>query len=253
MERNCYCETYYEGFRQGSLAAATTMLPALFETVRPKSILDIGCGVGAWLRAAIDLGVEDVLGVDGSWVNPDQLMIPRDKFQIADLASGNWKPQRNFDLGLCMEVLEHIPDAAGRVVVKRLSEHTTIALISAAIPGQGGGGHNHINEQWQSYWAKIFEEHGFLASDALRRSSWAKTCIPYWYRQNAVIYASAEVLRNFRFLQTPIDDLDIVHPVLFRKRCLKKPKSKRLLSQLRKRLFGKGLSSARLSRAQRGY
>ena len=31
----------------------------------PASLLDVGCGSGAWLRAAIDLGVRDVLGIDG--------------------------------------------------------------------------------------------------------------------------------------------------------------------------------------------
>jgi ribosomal protein L11 methylase PrmA len=47
----------------------------LFECYKPTSILDVGCGIGTWLSVARELGVENVYGVEGPWINPMQLRI----------------------------------------------------------------------------------------------------------------------------------------------------------------------------------
>src|SRR5437764_15267703 len=49
-----------------SVAGAQVALGLLFsQQGRPESLLDVGCGQGTWLRAALDLGIKDVCGLDG--------------------------------------------------------------------------------------------------------------------------------------------------------------------------------------------
>jgi hypothetical protein len=44
-------------------------------------------------------------------------------------------------MGLCLEVLEHIPDENWRPVLENIAKLSDIILFSAAVPGQGGVGH----------------------------------------------------------------------------------------------------------------
>ena len=77
--------------------------------------MDIGCGVGPWLRAALDLGASEVLGMDGDYIDPATLMIDPSAFIPADLAAMSLKEALGdraaapFDLVICMEVAEHLP------------------------------------------------------------------------------------------------------------------------------------------------
>src|ERR1700688_4240401 len=66
--------------------SAREILPLVLDVVKPASAVDIGCGTGNWLSVASELGVGDVLGVDGQWVKA-QLAIPADKFIAHDLST----------------------------------------------------------------------------------------------------------------------------------------------------------------------
>jgi hypothetical protein len=48
----------------------------LFEVFTPKSMLDIGCGLGTWLSVAREMGVQDVNGIDGAWLDKTRLRVP---------------------------------------------------------------------------------------------------------------------------------------------------------------------------------
>lgn len=50
----------------------------MLELYTPESVVDVGCGVGTWLAAFAQHGVDDVLGVDGDYVaRARYAMIPR--------------------------------------------------------------------------------------------------------------------------------------------------------------------------------
>ena len=63
-----YPEHFFDALTPGSLFAARTVLPILRERYSFNSIVDIGCGVGAWLLAAQEVGCSRVAGVDGPHV-----------------------------------------------------------------------------------------------------------------------------------------------------------------------------------------
>ncbi|MDR3328676.1 MAG: class I SAM-dependent methyltransferase [Prevotellaceae bacterium] len=52
-----------------------------------KSVVDFGCGLGTWLKAFKNNGVNEVLGLDGKWYNPKLLFkyIDEKEFRCVDL------------------------------------------------------------------------------------------------------------------------------------------------------------------------
>lgn len=189
--------------------AAKEVMPFLIRKFSPDSILDVGCGIGTWLKVAADLGVKDICGVDGAFIRKEQLKIRDADFVEWDLREP-LKLNRKFDLVVSLEVGEHLPEAAAETLVSSLCSHGDIILFSAAIPGQGG--QNHINEQWPDYWAKLFGDFGFYCSDILRPLFWENRNIDFWYRQNMMIYTKNQIKVGEKEISW--NALPIVHPGL---------------------------------------
>jgi SAM-dependent methyltransferase len=161
--------------------AAREVLPLVMEMCKPASILDVGCGTGTWLKVAQELGIEDIQGVDGNYVDRNMLKISVSHFQPHDLNTP-FSLNRKFDLAICLEVAEHLLPEAAKDLVSSLTKHSDLILFSAALPGQGG--QHHINEQWPSYWQKLFDEKGYEMQDVIRMKIWNNQKIERWYRQN---------------------------------------------------------------------
>ena len=157
------------------------------DIISPASVLDVGCGRGAWLSQFVQLGVTNIKGLDASFVDQDQLLIDRSKFQVADL-SKPFAINEQFDLTLCLEVAEHIPPVMSRNLVAQLAKASHVVLFSAAIPGQRGT--RHINEQWHCYWHQLFAEQGYECYDVLRSRIFANKDVAWWFRQNLFFYAA---------------------------------------------------------------
>src|SRR4029077_6873493 len=119
----------------GALSWAQAFVPNLMELVSPETVIDVGCGVGAWTSQW-----SSAIGVDGDWVPRDQLLIPESSFLAHDLTQP-LKLGRRADLVLCLEVAEHLPQGAGRTLVESLCKHGSVVAFSAAVPGQDGVDH----------------------------------------------------------------------------------------------------------------
>ena len=180
-----YGREFYEWTDQAALTAAEIVVPTVLDMVDVTSVVDVGCGTGAWLRAFVDRGVTDVLGIDTDRVPPDLLKIGRDRYMTADLAHPP-TVGRNFDLAVSVEVAEHLPEEAADRFVAFLCSLAPVLLFSAAIPGQEGEA--HLNEQWPSYWSGRFAVHGFESLDVVRPLIWDNADVPWFYRQNLLIY-----------------------------------------------------------------
>ena len=181
-----YDEKFYRYINDGALNSARRVLPALLSVLpsAPVSVLDVGCGAGAWLSVWKTLGAE-VTGLDGDYVQPSQLLIDPQEFQASDLSAG-FDLQRRFDLAQSLEVAEHLPQASAALLVDSLCRHADIVLFSAAPPGQGG--ENHINEQSYDYWRSLFRERGYRMYDPLRAAVRGDTSVMPWYRYNSFLY-----------------------------------------------------------------
>jgi Methyltransferase domain/N-terminal domain of galactosyltransferase len=176
-----YDEQFYAWQADGALSSAQAVVPHLKELVSPETVIDVGCGVGAWTSQW-----SSAIGVDGDWVPRDKLLIPEAQFLAHDLTQP-LKLGRKADLVLCLEVAEHLPPRASRTLVESLCKHGGVVAFSAAVPGQEGV--DHINLHWPSYWAKLFAEHGYRPYDVVRQRIWWDQRVEWWYRQNIILFA----------------------------------------------------------------
>jgi SAM-dependent methyltransferase len=184
-----YDQSWHVHFSEDSSRAAQRILSYVIGTFSPRSYLDVGSGIGNWARTAQDLGVADVLAVDGPWTKRENLAIDPSCFRVVDLERRQ-DFGRRFDLAISVEVAEHVSESAADDFVATLTDHADLVLFGAAIPGQGG--YQHINEQWQSYWIAKFVSKGFLAADLIRPRFWLDREIPVFYRQNTFVFVNKE-------------------------------------------------------------
>jgi SAM-dependent methyltransferase len=183
-----YNQRFFDYVNAGAMRSAKRLLPILAD-LEIKSVLDVGCGQGAWLSVWRDFGVSDIKGIDGDYVDVERLKIPRQHFIVGDL-SQSFDLGRHFDLVQCLEVAEHLPKQSARPLVTSLTRHANLVLFSAATKGQGG--ENHINEQSYDYWRQLFAENGFVALDSVRPKILADKSIEPWYRYNTFLYVHQE-------------------------------------------------------------
>ena len=202
-----YGQDFYDAIRAGIQSSAAVVAPIVSDLVRPRTVLDVGCGEGWWAQAFEDATGHTVAqGVDGPGV-PADAPIREMGFTEVNLA----KPgtvSGSFDLVVCLEVAEHLPPRRAATFVAELCQAAPVVMFSAAIPGQGGTG--HINEAWPGYWVDLFAGQGFRVDGSLRFDLWGDDRVENWYRQNLLL-ASVEPLPGLAY--GPV--LPVVHPVLY--------------------------------------
>lgn len=131
-----YSAEWYNKKRSRKFVSVKQLGPVLNSYIRPHSVVDVGCGFGAFLCAYQEEGVETILGIDGPWVDDDLLLIGKADFMEADLELPLDLDSR-FDLVISTEVAEHIPEASADAFVDTLTKLGDVILFSAAISWQG--------------------------------------------------------------------------------------------------------------------
>ncbi len=165
-----------------------------------QSVVDFGCGRGAWLRAFQENGVERLLGIEGAAIDDTHQLVDAGCIQRRDIA----KPislARAYDLAVCLEVAEHLAADAGPVLVRSLTDSAPLVLFSAAIPGQGGT--HHVNERWPFYWQELFDQQNFERLDPIRPRLRGLAEVKWWYRQNIFLFVDRSHQAFGRFAGLP--------------------------------------------------
>jgi len=186
-----YSALFYRYQREGSLRSARQTLPLLTRAIALKSVLDVGCGAGAWLAAYGELGITDRYGVDGDYVDRSLLLIDAKEFQAQDITQ-QFDLGRRFDIVQCLEVAEHVPATASQTLVDNIVRHGSRVLFSAGVPGQGG--EDHINERPLEFWRDRFGERGYRLFDCVRPGIASNEAVEPWYRYNLLFFAHDSVL-----------------------------------------------------------
>lgn len=204
---------------ESTRTSALEIIPDVIKIVQPKSVIDLGCGIGVWLSVFKELGVEDVIGVDGNWVDQKKLKIPKECFISADL-SQPFNLEKQFDLAVSVETAEHLPIESAEYFVDSLVKLAPVVLFSAAAPFVPGN--MHINCQWPSYWVKYFDARGYIAVDCIRKKIWLNEKVMWCYSQGILIFVKKEVLKDYLLLenqnlQSNLPQLDVIHPKCYLK------------------------------------
>lgn len=140
----------------------TSILDLTIERLRPRTVLDLGCGTGQSLDYFLERGV-DATGIENSTIairnakHPERI-VQANLNEPVDLG-------RTFDLVWSYEVVEHIHPDFVETLLDTFARHGDTVVLSAAHPGQGGQG--HFNEQPASYWIEKFATRGYRYDAAL--------------------------------------------------------------------------------------
>jgi SAM-dependent methyltransferase len=191
-----------------TLEGPRAALPQFFPDEKPQSILDVGCGNGTWLNAAIEFGIRDVVGVDGVKIPRERLHVARNLIKIHNLTRP-WNLNKKFDAVICLEVAEHLDCDHADSLIASLVRHGEKIFFSAACPEQLG--QHHVNCQWPSYWQHLFNLHGYVCEDKLRWEIWDDSRIEPWYRQNLFVARKAPEIAG---RETRIKS--VVHPEIWK-------------------------------------
>jgi SAM-dependent methyltransferase len=180
-----YSPNFYTELEQSSLKSARKLVPIILNKYGPTSIVDFGCGSGAFLSVFLDLGISEILGLEGEWILQAKSLHPRVPMQVHDLET-EIDLKTRFDLAICLEVAEHLPIEHAKILVKSLVNASERIVFSAAIPGQNGT--NHVNLQFPEYWAELFQEHEYFLEWDPRPELWRLRGVAPWYKQNILVF-----------------------------------------------------------------
>ncbi len=183
-----YHHGYYNDVERDAVKSASVMARSIVECFRPKTVIDVGCGTGALLKAFRDLNCE-VLGLEYSQAGIDYCQkrgIPIGKFNIERDEVPN---ATHSDVVLSFEVAEHLPSRFANRYVNLLCRLAPVVVISAATPGEGG--HGHINEQPHLYWIEKFTQNGYRFDSGTSQRlavEWQAAGAANWYSDNVLVF-----------------------------------------------------------------
>lgn len=163
-----YDKGFYDRCIKKYAKFAKDVIPILIGKFDPKSVIDIGCGAGMYIKEFYDKGI-DVVGYEGSVSAIEYGLIP-EKVILHDVRN-ELKIDRKFDLCLCVEVAEHVDEEKSDELMDLLCSISDAIIFTAAKPGQKGTG--HVNCQNESYWVEKFKQKKFIfdvkTRDGLRK------------------------------------------------------------------------------------
>lgn len=207
---NGYNEKFFQNEEKSAQKTSAIVFPYILERIRPKSVVDFGCGTGEWLGVAKkSVYVKKVVGIDGEYAKKNTIL-DEHEFIAWDLNTEIQLGEK-YDLAVSLEVVEHLKQTSEEIFVGNLVRHADIILFSAAIPYQGGK--YHINEQYPTYWERMFNKFGYVMCDCVRNVFWDMIGVDVWYKQNMFLVCKSgmeqEIMEKF-YSDNHIKD--IVHP-----------------------------------------
>src|SRR5262249_15821208 len=127
------CRRYLGGFEDTS-ASAAIIVPILLDFIGPpRSVVDLGGGIGQWCKVIKEQAGASVTCIDDPGIPPSELTISPQEFIGFDL-SKNMPHPIYCELALCLEVAEHLPTKLSTELVSFLVRSAPVVLFSAAIP-----------------------------------------------------------------------------------------------------------------------
>lgn len=145
-----YDRAFFEEWGKGHdkyVRSAELIAGVLYDRLKPKRLVDLGAGCGVYGHFFARKGVE-VVSIDGV-VPPAEHGYPV-KTEVRDLTVPFENIWGRFDLALCLEVAEHIPEELSDAFLDNILRFSDRLILSAAQPDQPG--HHHVNLQPKRYW-----------------------------------------------------------------------------------------------------
>ena len=187
-----YDQKFFNNTFKFENSSAKAFVAILIKHFAPKSVVDIGCGIGIYLTEFKTNNIE-VIGFDGSPAAISGSLMG-DKIKLHDLCQ-QLKLNRQFDLCLCLEVAEHLEKNCAPTLIQTLTSLSSTIIFTAATPGQGPLSLGHINEQPPEYWQKLFKQKNFILNKKLTEKIRRKMIdekVVWWLTKNLMIFEKHE-------------------------------------------------------------
>lgn len=194
-DRTYNADYYANEVEPDAAKSAHAMATSITLHIKPRTVIDVGCGTGALLAALRGRGCK-VRGLEYSDAGITACRLRKlevVKFDITTAAA----PSDRFDLAVSFEVAEHLPAAFADRYVRLLCALSDTVIISAAVPGQGGT--DHVNEQPHSYWIEKFNAEGFLFEEHISSQisrEWTGWGVAPFYAANVLVFRRQSILHS---------------------------------------------------------
>ncbi|MCH8118436.1 MAG: glycosyltransferase [Planctomycetes bacterium] len=193
--QDIYNSDFYKEHKDETLYSAKVIVPLILDIFPAGSVVDLGCGDGTWLSVFVDCGARTIRGFDVSDLAPYDYRVEKKYIETScDFSSQEFVCTSKVDIVICLEVAEHLPEAAAPGLVKNLVNIAPVVIFSAAFPWQTST--HHINEQPHWYWQEKFHHYGYVEIDFLRPLLWSDGRVCWWYRQNITTFVSHDYLER---------------------------------------------------------
>lgn len=187
-----YDDRYYKWHYENTRNYIIPTMSWYISTYKPTSIIDWGCGIGAYLEAGYNHSILDLKGVDIGGEKVKKYTSPQiiNYIEYKDCTSPIFF--KEYDCVISLETGEHIETTKSYQFIKNIA-HSVKAegsiIFSAAAPNQKGTG--HINCQPKEFWVDIFKEFNIKYNSSLTieiLKGWEKIGIPSYLSTNLMIF-----------------------------------------------------------------
>jgi len=188
-----YDDRYFKWHRDYTRDYAIRTMDWYIKLYNPTSVVDFGCGVGAYLESALNNDILDILGFDigGDVVKKYTEPSIHPYIQYLDCTKELFI-EKNYDCVISLETGEHIETESSDQFVLNIvgfSKKTGTILFSAAPPGQTGTG--HINCQTKEFWIEKFSTHSWNVDKETTdfiKSNWSNLKAPDYIVKNLIVF-----------------------------------------------------------------
>ena len=188
-----YDAAYYAKFVEPTMQmSASAMADSICREFMPGTAIDVGCGTGVLMAVLRERGVK----VQGFEYSDAALDICRDRGLTTtklDIEHDPF-PDLQADVVISTEVAEHLPKSCADRFVSLLSSLSSTVVLTAAVPGAGPSGTDHVNEQPNEYWISKFEARSYRFDDHLAqtwRSEWSRKGVAACFASSVMVFRAS--------------------------------------------------------------
>jgi len=147
-----YSDSYYAELERLESRSVQIIADWVVKHLRPRRVVDVGCGSGNLMAALSDRHVE-VFGVDVAEAALQRCAARGVRAERFDLTGDTPLPGAPYDLAISCEVAEHLDEQYADRFLDHLATAASTIYMTAAEPNPVKGvGLHHVNERPNAYW-----------------------------------------------------------------------------------------------------